>query len=203
MKVSNDDKILIGAGALALVGLGYLYWKKQQEAKKADELANYPPEQEEPTPTQGATLDRNKLLKMGSKGLEVRELQRLLGVKIDGDFGKITLNALQNAKGVAEISLNAFATAVKKKVTKPTKAVSPTKALPQKGQKLMVAKDNTVIFMSKKRADGKYYNSGSILRTLDYGDEAGVYVGQGNNGQYLIKFLGINAFVNGNTVTPY
>lgn len=41
-------------------------------------------------PTVGAVLDKNKLLFKGSKGLEVRELQRLLGVKIDGDFGNIT-----------------------------------------------------------------------------------------------------------------
>ena len=214
MKLSNEDKVLMGAGGLAILGLFFL-WKKKQQQQKADELANYIPEPEPAAPSsggggssskpqQGATLDRNKLLKVGSKGLEVRELQRLLGVEIDGIFGsKETLPALQNAKGVSEISLNAFAT-LKKKVAKPLKIVSPPKVtLPKAGQKLMAAKDNTVIFISKKRADGKYYNSGSKFRTLKYGDEAGVYVGPGNNGQYLIKFLGVHAFVKGNEVTPY
>ncbi|MBA0884921.1 peptidoglycan-binding domain-containing protein [Flavobacterium undicola] len=124
MKVSNEDKALIGVGGAGLLVL-YLLWRKKQNEQKDDELANYVPELEESTPTsigsgskptQGATLDRNKLLKFGSKGLEVRELQRLLNVKIDGDFGKITLTALQNAKGVSETSLNAFATILKKKL---------------------------------------------------------------------------------------
>lgn len=215
MKVSDEDKVLIGVGGLAILGLFFL-WKKKKEQQTADELANYIPEPETASsgggggssssskPVQGATLDRNKLLKAGSKGLEVRELQRLLGVEIDGDFGKITLAALQNEKGVSEISLNAFASTVKKKVAKPLKTASqPKVTLPKAGQKLMAAKDNTVIFISKKRADGKYYNSGSKFRTLDYGDEAGAYVGPGNNGQYLIKIFGFFAFVKGNEVTAY
>lgn len=56
-----------------------------------------------------SSLNAKLLLKKGSKGNEVRELQRLLGVKIDGDFGVNTLAALQAQKGVSQITLAAFA----------------------------------------------------------------------------------------------
>lgn len=65
------------------------------------------------------TLDEEKVLKKGSQGLEVSELQRVLikdysadlgksGANqdgIDGDFGLLTEVALKKAKGVTEIAL--------------------------------------------------------------------------------------------------
>lgn len=57
------------------------------------------------------SLNRNLVLKFGSKGLEVRELQPLLGFtgkNIDGIFGKNTLLALQKKKRVSTITLNKF-----------------------------------------------------------------------------------------------
>lgn len=65
------------------------------------------------------TLDEEKVLKKGSQGLEVSELQRALikdysadlgksGVNkdgIDGDFGTLTEVALMKAKKVKEIAL--------------------------------------------------------------------------------------------------
>lgn len=65
-------------------------------------------------------LDTNKVLKRGSKGIEVSELQRMLlkdynanlgtsGINkngIDGDFGLLTELALKKAKGVTQITLN-------------------------------------------------------------------------------------------------
>lgn len=70
-------------------------------------------------PTQATTLpktfatilNRNLILKLGSKGAETRELQRLLGFKgkaIDGIFGKITLSVLKTKKHVSQITLNKF-----------------------------------------------------------------------------------------------
>ena len=64
-------------------------------------------------------LDKTKILKKGSTGSEVSELQRILakdysanlgntGVNndgIDGDFGVLTETALKKAKGVIEIAL--------------------------------------------------------------------------------------------------
>ena len=61
-------------------------------------------------PTVSATsgtsdIDKSKLLKKGSKGMEVRTLQTLLKIKADGDFGRNTENALFTQKGVKQIRL--------------------------------------------------------------------------------------------------
>lgn len=53
-------------------------------------------------------IDRNKILKKGSKGLEVKALQTLLKIKADGDFGRNTENALFTQKWVKQIKLNDF-----------------------------------------------------------------------------------------------
>ncbi|MFE3847146.1 peptidoglycan-binding protein [Flavobacterium sp. LB3P45] len=210
MKVSNDDKILIGAGGLGVILLGFLYWKKKQ-VEKIDDLPTYTPEVEPVstpkmtnTPVQGATLDRNKLLKVGSKGLEVRELQRLLGIAIDGAFGsKETLPALQKAKGVSEISLNAFAFKKKVATVLPIKASLP-KSYPKKGQKLMAAKNDTAITNSKKLANGSYTNTGKrILGTFNYGDSLGTFVSVNINGYYLINMSGEFYFVKQDQVKTY
>ena len=68
---------------------------------------------------QTPVLDKEKVLKKGSQGLEVKELQRILkkdfnaelgdsGINkdgIDGDFGLLTEVALKKAKNVTEIAL--------------------------------------------------------------------------------------------------
>jgi hypothetical protein len=72
-----------------------------------------------PADLQTETLDEEKVLKKGSQGAEVSELQRILkkdynadlgksGVNedgIDGDFGLLTEVALNKAKNVTEITL--------------------------------------------------------------------------------------------------
>jgi hypothetical protein len=57
------------------------------------------------SPTIPNSIDKNKLLQKGSKGMEVRTLQVLLKVKVDGDFGSNTQKALFNQKGVKQIRL--------------------------------------------------------------------------------------------------
>ena len=73
----------------------------------------------QPADLQKDVLDKTKLLKKGSKGAEVIELQTILkkdykaelgksgtnGDGIDGDFGLLTEVALKSAKGVTEIAL--------------------------------------------------------------------------------------------------
>lgn len=53
-------------------------------------------------------IDKNKLLKIGSKGAEVKALQKLLGIKADGDFGHNTQKALLMQKKVKQIRLNSW-----------------------------------------------------------------------------------------------
>ncbi|HEY1056919.1 MAG TPA: hypothetical protein VGE24_17360 [Emticicia sp.] len=55
--------------------------------------------------TETLGIDKAMLLKKGSKGMEVRTLQTLLKVKVDGDFGRNTENALFTQKGVKQIRL--------------------------------------------------------------------------------------------------
>ncbi|NHM07623.1 hypothetical protein G4D82_10350 [Flavobacterium sp. CYK-4] len=52
-----------------------------------------------------AGSDKYKLLRKGSKGIEVKALQALLKVAADGDFGRNTENALFTQKGVKQIRL--------------------------------------------------------------------------------------------------
>ena len=61
------------------------------------------------TPNSTTKIDKTKLLKFGSTGLEVKTLQVLLKIPVDkgiGIFGKNTKNALMSQKGVSEIRLN-------------------------------------------------------------------------------------------------
>lgn len=97
--------LFVGAGII----LGVILISKWLHAlpKKQDEVSDTTP------------LDLNKILKKGSQGIEVSELQIILkkdynanlgdtGVNkdgIDGDFGLLTEVALKSAKGVTEISL--------------------------------------------------------------------------------------------------
>lgn len=58
-------------------------------------------------PVLGTVADKNKVLKLGSKGLEVGLLQKALGsLQVDGVFGTKTETRLKDVKGVSEITLN-------------------------------------------------------------------------------------------------
>ena len=103
---AKQKKYLIIGGAVVL-GV-YLVSKWLHSMPKAEN-----PDLQQPT------LDKEKVLKKGSQGLEVKELQRVLkkdfnaelgdsGINkdgIDGDFGLLTEVALKKAKNVTEIAL--------------------------------------------------------------------------------------------------
>jgi hypothetical protein len=210
MKVSNENKVLIGVAILGVGALGFLYWKNKQN--EDNDALNDIPEETEPTttitnpiPQTGVSLDRNKLLAKGSKGLEVRELQRLLGIKIDGDFGNITLTALLAKKGVTGISLNTFTTKTKVKPIAKTITKTVAKVLPRAGEKLQVIKDTT-LFIAKKGANGKYFGTGDKFFNggdLKYGDSAGTFVDANATGSYLVKIFDGFAFVKADSVKTY
>jgi len=205
MKVSNENKVLIGVGVFAVAGLGFLYWKKKQNEKQVEEIPSYLPEvaQSATTKSTSTGLDRNKLLGKGTKGGEVVELQNLLHIKADGDFGNITLTALQKAKGVSQISLNQFqavkavATPVATKIAKPV-------ALPKVGTKLMITVPSATLFNSKKLANGTYSNTGeAVWGKFSYGESAGTFKTATANGSYLVQKDGGFYFINGKHVKPY
>ena len=138
---------LIGFGALVLVVVIFIAIERDKRAKAA--AAAKKKEQEAATRTSGggtvaattttttpATIDRNKVLKRGDTGAEVRELQTKLNadraslasryplfiqthgtawpmLTVDGNFGAATENALKRAtlmagREFAQTSLNAY-----------------------------------------------------------------------------------------------
>jgi len=108
MKLDSNQKKYLIIGGIALLSI-YLLSKWMHSLPKPQ------------NPDLPATdeLDEEVILKKGSKGAEVSELQRVLlkdysadlgktGVNkdgIDGDFGLLTEVALKKAKGVNEIAL--------------------------------------------------------------------------------------------------
>lgn len=208
MKLKNEDKLLIGGGLLAVGTIGFLYWKKKKKENEDNLLIDdipEPPTVVNPIPTAGASLDRNKALSQGSKGLEVRELQRLLGVNIDGDFGANTLKALQAKKGVSKISLASYIT-TKTVVNTAIKAIPTALVVPKVGQKVMANMDKVSLFNAKRTASGVYFNDGSkpfFGGTFNYGQHIGTFVASKTGGQYLIKRDNVYYFVNAYAVKAY
>lgn len=204
MKMSNENKALIGVGIVGAGVLGYLaYQKKQKEKEQLAIVEPSPVKAIAPNtiPVQGATLNKNLILKKGSKGLEVRELQRLLGIAIDGDFGSNTLSALQKAKGISEVSINVFLSK-----TPPAKKVTATAlVIPKVGSRLMAIKSGS-LFNAKKIANGSYINDGTkplFKSSLEFGDHVGVFVSAKTDGEFLINRDGYYYFVNGASVKAY
>ena len=99
--------ISAGAALAALIAL-YLFW---DDIKALFSKAKYNMTAPDP-----ASLDLTKMLGIGDKGPEVAYLQSLLKEDggdlgrygVDGDFGPVTLAALQTVKGVDEITIAAY-----------------------------------------------------------------------------------------------
>jgi hypothetical protein len=111
--------MIFGGVVLGMVVLIYFLSKRKKSGTEVIEDNPYliAPQ---PADLQKDVLDKTKLLKKGSKGAEVIELQTILkkdykaelgktGTNkdgIDGDFGSLTEKALLDNFGVKEISLN-------------------------------------------------------------------------------------------------
>lgn len=107
MKNTNLIIVLIAVGVI-----GFIIIDKNKKATDIPQNTNV--DDPTPIPTNTTTivntivLDGTKLLKKGSTGFEVKELQKRLGVSQDGSFGAITETALFNKKGVKQITLNNY-----------------------------------------------------------------------------------------------
>ena len=186
-KLENEDKMLIGAGFLALGTLGFFWWKNKK--KQQQQTLDIPHEVVQPaqipsiaTPsynsnTNAETVGKDiyKILKFGSKGNEVRALQTELKVSIDGSFGNETLTALQKARGVRKISLHGFFSTKQAIPVKPIESTTAESAF-KKGQKLMVNTRSGFTAQDVQiKADGTYFTNGTNKITgLDFGDKIGV-----------------------------
>lgn len=217
--LSKEDKMLVGVGAVGVVvgGIHLLKNKKSNTPVNNSYEATQVPTIATPTinPNKGSAkrkatktataqkpLNKNLLLKKGSKGAEVTELQKLLGAEVDGDFGQKTQAALFEAKGVYQIRLIDFEKT--KKAAVAPKVVKPTVMLPKVGQNLMSIK-NLNLFNALKRVDGQYYNSGEKPENsfIPYGKHVGTFVSRNTANKYLIKRDGAYYFVDATSVKTY
>ena len=115
------NKKLIIIGILSLAGVGYYFYNKKK--KETPSLAEYIeddvvlfPNTISVTPKQITKPDWNKILKLGSKGIEVKTLQKALKqVDVDGDFGVGTQKRLKSVTGFNQISINQYNDYIKNK----------------------------------------------------------------------------------------
>ncbi|MFC7774092.1 peptidoglycan-binding domain-containing protein [Flavobacterium sp. GCM10027622] len=212
--LDNEDKLLIGVGLLSAGLLGILWWRKKKAEQEVSQLPIEEPSETTSIPKVATppiskpkpqnTLNRSLPLKNGSRGNEVQELQRKLGVEADGIFGSKTETALLKAKGVKSITLNQFDGKTSLPIKQAAKVVTTIK-IPKPGQKLMAIKDDFNIFKAAQNADGTYTNTGAsgTFSTFNYGEEVGIFKVARNNGQYLIEREGKLYFVTGTNVKAY
>lgn len=114
----NKKVIIIGLIAIAGIGIYFLTKKKKDEAVLAETESDGNEEQESTNSAgQVQKPDWNKILKKGSKGTEVKTLQKALRqIDVDGDFGSGTEKRLIAVTGLNQISINQYNTLIKSKI---------------------------------------------------------------------------------------
>jgi hypothetical protein len=108
--MSNNQKVMAVSAGLIILGLYFFYKQKKQGAEPTGKDAD----SETATPT--AKADWDKVLKKGSKGIEVGILQKALKtLVVDEDFGDLTEARLKKVMNVTETSLNEYNKFINKK----------------------------------------------------------------------------------------
>jgi hypothetical protein len=162
----KQKELIIGLSVIAAgIGAYFLLKPKTQEINlPVDEPNNniLPPP---PPPPPIKTINKNLLLKQGSKGDEVKELQKLLGgLTIDGIFGNATKNRLFTIKGVSEITLNNY-----NKISNVNINALKT------GTKIMAYNNSkTPLYKAELMANGEYLFKNIIDIELSKGKEIGI-----------------------------
>jgi peptidoglycan hydrolase-like protein with peptidoglycan-binding domain len=181
----NNKALIIGAGALAAVGAVMLLNKKNDtpviQPDYTEPVNNLPVATNPSTPA-AVTLNKNIVLKMGSRGNEVKELQKLLGISADGIFGAQTEAALFAKKGFRQITLKQYAES-------PNMNNSSLKV----GDRVMANKKPTPANKALKLATGGYADSGNSYGSFEYGKEIGriVAVSTPTKTAYAVETTGL------------
>ena len=101
-----NDKYKYGLAIAAVLAVIYFVKGKSTPVDTAQPPVKNPtPQTQVVVNNQIIVLDGSLMLSVGSSGNEVKELQRLLGVDIDGSFGTQTQTALFNKKGLKQTTL--------------------------------------------------------------------------------------------------
>jgi peptidoglycan hydrolase-like protein with peptidoglycan-binding domain len=112
------------------------------------------------------TIDQGLVLKLGSKGEEVKRLQSLMGITgkdADGIFGPQTEYKLLKLKGVKAITIKQFLSSptLNQNILKP-------------GTNVMAKlKLGTRIFDAEAKVDTSYFSNYKVVKTVPYGQEIG------------------------------
>jgi len=172
---------------LALGAIGFvIYKRKSKETDTVDLDAAAPVQtvtQTTTTPTgatvtQTVTINKDLWLKKGIKGAEVKELQKLLGVTADGDFGNNTEAALLKRKGTKEITLNNFA-----------KAPDVNNNALAMGAIIMANKTEITGYKATKDAAGGFNLTTDPVTTWGMGKQVGKIVGLNTaKTKYVVEF---------------
>ena len=110
------NKKLLILSIIGLAGIGYYFYNKKKKETPVlvdtteDEISvPFKSNNSNTKIIQKVKADWNKILKKGSKGIEVTTLQKALKkVDVDGDFGIGTENRLKQITGLTEISINQY-----------------------------------------------------------------------------------------------
>jgi hypothetical protein len=104
--MSKNQKVMAVSVGLIILGLYFFYKQKKQGAEDNDSESTIQPEK----------ADWDKVLKKGSKGIEVGILQKALKtLVVDEDFGDLTEARLKKVMNVTETSLNEYNKFINKK----------------------------------------------------------------------------------------
>lgn len=110
--MDNRTKVKIVSAGLILLGLYYFY----KQSKQVPESAKEDGASTDNSATTPPKTDWDRVLKRGSKGVEVGILQKALKtLDVDNDFGKLTEARLLKVMKVTETSLNQYNKFINKK----------------------------------------------------------------------------------------
>lgn len=196
-KMTKEEKVITGVSVASVLTLGIILIVKK--VKKNRELAQndvieLPIENTNSggsAPKAIATpINKNLVLKKGSKGKEVKTLQTLMKISADGIFGSQTEAKLMALKGVKQISLNAYPT------TKKPIAI---------GTKVMAKVDGVKLYRTEKLANGSIQNIGLSNLSFKYGSLIGTFAGKRyeGSGQILVKISNTIYAVNEDEITYF
>jgi hypothetical protein len=179
MKTENKD-LIVGGAILVIGGIIYYFSNKKEEI-----VEEIPADIPVPNVIKPVVLNRNLLLKVGARGKEVVELQRLLGgLTTDGVFGNGTKNKLFETKGIYETTLNQYA-----------KLPSVNNNLIPVGSRLMAYNSNvTKLYKAVKLANGTYSYSNTVEREINKGEEIGTLANYVLPTKTIILLRGKNIF---------
>lgn len=207
MNTKQEKQIVIGAAVLGAAIIGFSVYKTTKRKREAAQQQKIEAQQSEAQKPENQPakeiLNVSKTLKLGSRGNEVKTLQKWLGIAADGVFGNKTLYALQKQLGVNELDLDEYKRAVSvprtdKQIAKiPSKATPPIagtrpaaivkkKETPALGSKLMAIKNRIGLFRTIKNVNGSINQSNFIGKRIMYGQDAGTFAGKNINGKWMI-----------------